>query len=154
MLDYGSVYSFWLFAFERFNYIVSSIHTSKREQEIQLMRQIVKFNVTLALKPMLVDALPDGILNNSTSCKLTSSCSQLSMCYKNQFQNEWSIMDCISLPKQFKTCVLDDDDKVMLAACYKEMYGAINFNVPSHFRRYNYVMIGNEKFGSVLYGRS
>lgn len=39
--DYGPVYSFWLFAFERFNGILGSYHTNNRNISIQLMRRFL-----------------------------------------------------------------------------------------------------------------
>ena len=39
ILDYGPVYSFWLFAFERMNGILGSYHTNSRDISLQLMRR-------------------------------------------------------------------------------------------------------------------
>ena len=39
VLDYGPVYSFWLFSFERYNGILSEFGTNQRAVEIQLMRK-------------------------------------------------------------------------------------------------------------------
>ena len=39
MLDYKSVYSFWLFSFERCNGIKGDYGTNQRAVEIQLMRK-------------------------------------------------------------------------------------------------------------------
>ncbi len=39
ILDYGPVYSFWLFSFERLNGILGSYHTNCREISLQLMRK-------------------------------------------------------------------------------------------------------------------
>ena len=49
--DYGPVYSFWCFAFERYNGILGSTATNNRSIEIQLMRNFLSeqfvFNVAL-----------------------------------------------------------------------------------------------------------
>lgn len=42
LYDFGPVYSFWLFSFERENGILGSIPTNKRNIEIQLMRRFLK----------------------------------------------------------------------------------------------------------------
>lgn len=39
--DYGPVYSFWLFAFERLNGILGSYHTNNRNISVQLMRNFL-----------------------------------------------------------------------------------------------------------------
>lgn len=39
VLDYGPVYSFWLFSFERYNGILGESGTNQRAVEIQLMRK-------------------------------------------------------------------------------------------------------------------
>ena len=41
VLDYGPVYNFWCFSFERFNGILSSFKTNNRCIEIQLMRKLL-----------------------------------------------------------------------------------------------------------------
>ena len=50
ILDYGPVYSFWLFSFERFNGILGSYHTNQRAIEIQVMR---KFLLDFTLKELV-----------------------------------------------------------------------------------------------------
>ena len=41
IVDYGSVYSFWLFSFERFNGLLGAIPSNKRSIEPQLMKRFV-----------------------------------------------------------------------------------------------------------------
>ena len=41
ILDFGPVYSFWLFSFERYNGIVGDYGTNQRSVEIQLMRKFI-----------------------------------------------------------------------------------------------------------------
>ena len=41
VLDYGPVYSFWLFAFERFNVILGAYGTNKKNIEVQIMREFL-----------------------------------------------------------------------------------------------------------------
>ena len=42
ILDYGPVYAFWLFSFERYNGILGSYKTNNRSIEVQLMRHFVQ----------------------------------------------------------------------------------------------------------------
>ena len=41
ILDYGPVYSFWLFSFERYNGLLGDYITNQRSPEIQLMRKFI-----------------------------------------------------------------------------------------------------------------
>ena len=41
VLDYGPVYAFWLFSFERYNGILGDYGTNQRAVEIQLMRKFI-----------------------------------------------------------------------------------------------------------------
>lgn len=45
ILDYGPVYSFWLFAFERLNGILGSYHTNCHDISLQLMRKFLSATV-------------------------------------------------------------------------------------------------------------
>ena len=42
LLDYGPVYAFWCFPFERFNGKLNSYHTNKRSVEVQIMKKFIK----------------------------------------------------------------------------------------------------------------
>ena len=42
IFDYGPVYSFWLFSFERENGILGSYKTNKKNIEVQLMKRCLK----------------------------------------------------------------------------------------------------------------
>ena len=51
ILDFGPVYSFWLFSFERFNGILGEYSTSQRSVEIQIMRTFLSEQYVRALSP-------------------------------------------------------------------------------------------------------
>lgn len=42
VLDYGPVYGFWCFLFERFNGILGSFHVNNHQKEVQLMRKFLE----------------------------------------------------------------------------------------------------------------
>ena len=42
VLDYGPVYGFWCFSFERYNGILGSLHVNNRQIEVQLMRKFLE----------------------------------------------------------------------------------------------------------------
>ena len=41
ILDYGPVYAYWLFSFERFNGMLGNIPTNNRSIEVQLMKRFI-----------------------------------------------------------------------------------------------------------------
>ena len=49
LFDFGPVYAFWLFSFERENGVLGSIPTNKRDIELQIMRRFMKNSHTLDL---------------------------------------------------------------------------------------------------------
>ena len=51
-LDYGPPHATWCFAFERYNCILGSYHTNKREIEPQVMK---KFSLNQAIQALEVD---------------------------------------------------------------------------------------------------
>ena len=49
ILDYGPIYSFWLFGFRRYNGMSGSLPTNKRNIKLQIMGQFCCENVMLHL---------------------------------------------------------------------------------------------------------
>ena len=47
MLDYGPVYSFWLFSFERYNGLLGSLPTNRRNIELQFMKRFVRDSIII-----------------------------------------------------------------------------------------------------------
>ena len=41
LLDYGPVYAFWLYSFERFNGVLGNYSTNNKNIEVQLMRKFI-----------------------------------------------------------------------------------------------------------------
>ena len=42
ILDYGPIYSFWLFSFERYNGILGDYYTNNKSIELQVMRKFTR----------------------------------------------------------------------------------------------------------------
>ena len=63
LIDYGPVYSFWLFSFERYNGILGSLPTNKRTIEKQLMRRFLRgiFCHSVSLPVMFHDKLAGDV---------------------------------------------------------------------------------------------
>ena len=162
--DYGPVYSFWCFAFERFNGVLGSTVTNNRSIEIQLMRKFLseQFVSNVALPEdfsehfstffnkyrdsLSVESMPVGssmLLSIATSTNLGSI--------------NWSEISSITLPSAYKLMHLDADDRQLLAETYQAMYPEkhIEVNMVSEVsRRYVSVHLAAEKIGSKLECRS
>ncbi len=42
VLDYGPIYSFWLFSFERYNGILGKFHNNNKSIKMQVMRKFLR----------------------------------------------------------------------------------------------------------------
>ena len=47
LLDFGPIYSFWLFSFERYNGMLGNLPNSKRNIELQIMRRFCTENIIM-----------------------------------------------------------------------------------------------------------
>ena len=140
--DYGPVYSFWCFAFERYNGILGSTCFNNRSIEIQLMRKFIceQFVLNVSLpeehsetftaffnryqtSQLSTDKVPVG----SSALFHMSTHGQLGACI------DWSDITYISLPSAYKLMQLDSDDRQLLAETYQCMYP--NKHIARHGRR-------------------
>ena len=77
IMDYGPVYAFWLFAYERYNGILEHQPNNNRSIEIQLMNRFIRDNNAYSIQPpsMYRDELDDlCTLPLSLSGSLTETC--------------------------------------------------------------------------------
>ena len=49
IIDFGPVYSFWLFSFEKYNDILGSLHNNNEDIECQIMQRFCRGNAVLNL---------------------------------------------------------------------------------------------------------
>ena len=71
ILDFGPVYAFWLFSFERYNGIMGGFHTNNRSIELQLMQKFIRdqsvrgiplpSSSVLSLTPQLIQLFISGV---------------------------------------------------------------------------------------------
>ena len=78
--DFGPVYAFWLFSFERLNGILGSFHTNNHDISLQIMRQFIRsyeYGVHTISSEYRQDYLPliEKCFYNKGSLKQTSCCS-------------------------------------------------------------------------------
>jgi hypothetical protein len=133
MYDYGTISSFWLFSFERYNGIMASLPTSKHYIEIQLMHQFITHDKALALQFDLLD-LPDSssqcfFSDDTQNTHLSKSLSNLFLLSVTELSGitTWSMSDYGDFPRE-TTCVSDGIDAVdhsMLVDMYRTIYPSI-----------------------------
>ena len=157
--DYGPIYSFWCFAFERFNGILGNTTTNNRSIEIQIMRKFISSkhvsNVGLPqdfrehFSPLFAHFY--NVLDSEDNVSVGSSLLLFAACSVNVRLIQWANISCISLPSAYKLMYLDQDDQQLLANTYSYMYPdqTIEFNsIGEVARKYSSVTLAGEKFGS------
>ncbi|XP_022784123.1 uncharacterized protein LOC111324758 [Stylophora pistillata] len=167
VLDYGPIYNFWCFSFERFNGILSSFKTNNRCIEIQLMRKLLSDHL------ISTTSLPNEFEEHFLpvfSHHLTNTAEKIIDIVKlgpklinaaisnNLLEIDWRMLEReVYLPRFHKVRALDEDELSSLHFVYKAMYGNVITNLDclaKTVRRFGSVVIGPEKFGSKLECRS
>jgi hypothetical protein len=158
--NFGSIYSFWLFSFERYNGMLGAIPSNRKNIEVQLM---TKFLLTDSLLTGLKD-MPDActtvlepLLTNKP--KLNSVLadweitnvpnSRVHFCVKY-----WSYLDHITPSKMRKICYFNNAECRHLLRTYQQMYPDSNIelhDVTTNFWKYSHIYVGQQHFGSESY---
>ena len=64
ILDYGPIYSFWCFAFERYNGILGGYHTNSKGVERQFLRKFLTEQEVNSISVPLVDSEVSKVMHN------------------------------------------------------------------------------------------
>ena len=168
ILDYGPVYSFWLFSFERYNGIIGEYGTNQRAVEIQLMRkftanQFIK-DIPLPVefqehfKPVMERLVskqagslqdhcsPEGSIarNVILSSMLSLGPVQKGLAWSN---NDSSFVCC---GPHYRDC-LDAESLPHLKACHATIFDGVDeASITGHFNRYASCKCSSERYGSSL----
>ncbi len=165
--DFGPVYCFWLFAYERFNGFLGDYKTNNKGLEVTLMRRVLS-DCRLATKTF---ELPNSFYE---SCSLPQSkvcisekhelktifhdVKQIAQIPKEECSNYWSDISSIVVPKNVKPgsklklkCLhaIDLDDLELLHEMYCSMYPDLNIqltDLSSMARKFEKLEFGTEKF--------
>ena len=115
--DYGSVYGFWCFSFERFNGILGKFHTNSNDISLQVMRKLVSGSQLRC----------DKIVDESVFRKIestTQTCHDMYVLRQaevvNGFKLEFSCEKRLSLVRQ---AVLTRDAVREVEDLFKQLYG-------------------------------
>ena len=163
--DYGPIYSFWLFSFERYNGLLGNYRTNQRSVELQLMRRflsdlqihdlslppcddISEKDIEFLLPRGCVGTLKEVSSNHSEQyLKIVQACSSPS-----DFPSElWSFVDIYKLGGVMSTEILEEPELSCLAQSYCCMYPGTDYSgntIPSTIYKYSQMKLGDEIYGS------
>ena len=141
VLDYGPVYGFWLFSYERYNGILQHQPTSNRV-EVQIMRRFLQDNIAYAFQ------LPAEFHNefgdlSTLQQRMTGS---LLLMSQNQRSNQsWSV----ELPTVCTRHKLSEDEQKMFKRLLCKFHSpSENIEVNSLHYRYKFVLVNKSKLTS------
>ena len=161
VLDYGPVYNFWCFSFERFNGILSSFKTNNRCIEIQLMRKLLSDHFISSstlpnefeenFLPIFSHSLKESTESITDIVKLGPKLMNAALS-SDLLTVDWKMLEGeVRLPRFHKVRSLDFDELSSLLSVYKSLYGETITSISSlakTVRRFGSIIIGQEKFGS------
>ena len=97
LLDFGSLHTFWCYAFERYNGILGAFHTNQKSIEAQLMRKFCQeqemLSLNLDIPEELSQLLPSRLPSFTISGDIVSLL-HLSHASLDQFPPKWRIGYC------------------------------------------------------------
>ena len=160
ILDFGPVYAFWLFSFERYNGIMGGFHTNNRSIELQLMRKFLRdqsvHGITLPssfraeFEPLIRPVGQTGTLGETELEPVHSFRALAALCHgpaqPTHLWNEVSAYRC--LPPSMFDC-LQDHEVVYLRDMYKQLCpGVQEESVVGNFERFSGIEVGGERYAS------
>ena len=164
--DYGPIYSFWLFSFERYNGLLGGFRTNQRSVELQLMRTFLsdlyihdlKGETNYASKEDLAFLQPASDAGTLKEVSSNHSESYLQILNASagildpDFPTElWSFIGMYQLGGVMSTEILSEPELTCLAKCYCSMYpggGYSTSNISSAVYKYSLVKVCDEIYGS------
>lgn len=157
--DYGPIYSFWLFSFERYNGHLGNMPNNSRSIEMQLMRRFLRdsFVYSLELPSLYFDEFSKHFpcMTQDVSDKSMSDTEILKVLYMSKkgadiCGQDWQISSLFKCHKS--SChILCSVDFDMLKKTYCHIYSDLQDFIdcmPKSFRKCGSVSVGGEVYGS------
>ena len=156
ILEYGSVYGFWLFSFERFNGILGSVPTNNKNIEIQLMQHFLQNEALCNLDHQIPGRktaqflkLKNSIIKNPEATNpLCQTHNSVYGKVPGSSPRQWSNLGAVQLPSTHYNTSLDSDEAEHLKSVYSTLYPNSTIAVPLCYRRYSHINISNQQFGT------
>ena len=160
LFDYGPVFGFWLFSFERYNGQIGATRTNNRSVEIQFMRDFVKERFLMPSAGNLPSIYEEDFLPLFSQLKskrkttLRESCMQHNyfLSQVTNFANVlWHDNANVTAPASFEMDMLTSEDITTILIVYQTLYPGRIIDISDlHFsiKKFSSIFVGAEKFGS------
>ena len=164
--NYGSIYGFWLFSFERYNGIMGSYHTNNKTIEVQIMRKFMTSGILANMHYNLPEDYKDFFLLN---CKSqidsrgtfgeTLVKSQLMMASCGPLRGKesvWADLTSVRFESFYKLASLDRDELSTLCSVYVTMYpkaAEASLALATIYKKFKSLSVGGERYGSTAGSR-
>ena len=156
LLNYGPVYNFWLFSYERYNGILEKFPSNNRSFEIQMMKRFYKEFIQYSCK------LPEEFQSDFTDIfkenlnpvlvgSLQATTGRIVHRIHPKKVNNWSCNSEIILPKSYFHSSLDFSSLQEFKKVYSKLYPQRNLlftNINSLYRRYKSITYSGLNFDS------
>ena len=159
--DFGPIYSFWLFSFERYNGILGGLPSNKRDIETQFFSRFLRevqcldsqipenfrdeFSQEFA---SLLDPKDRGSLAQ-IPLKCLYPVMRLSSRRSKYAVEDWTDLQYVTMKPLPKALAMDRLDLQYLESMYKALYPqAATIETHVSYRKANFIYIGKEVFGS------
>lgn len=160
VLDYGSVYGFWLFAFERYNGILGSIPSNNKNIEPQLMSKFLNlinvYNLQFSMPSVYSEHVQQIVstmyLNESFPTIASEVLIHLMKMSNGPLNsNQFSVSEFVTKSSHYKLMTLEGDMLVDLKTTYASIYPSDELSCdyfPSIVKVFDTVSIQKMVFGS------
>ena len=162
ILDYGPVYSFWLFSFERYNGILGKYYTNNKSIEVQIMRKFLRdqnlrdFEFPEEYKAQFQDIITQFEQPTGFPCEATANdkkyCLDILQLSENRVDSEndlWLSVSGYSFGSPHIIDRFDDDEHQYIYEVYKIFLPELSrCDLPVLFDKYASVEIAGEHYGS------
>lgn len=166
--NYGSIYGFWLFSFERYNGILGSYHTNNKAVEVQIMRKFMTSGILAQMQYSLPEEYRDFFLFSCTTqleskvtfgetallpelpVMMASSGSLLGK------ESVWADLSSVCFEKSYKLASLDLDELNTLRLVYLTLYPKVteaSLSLATLYKKYKALAVGGERYGSTVGSR-
>lgn len=158
ILDYGPVYAFWLFSFERYNGVLGNYTTNNKNIEVQLMRKFINQQKAKDIHfPKDYHNLQDILFKTSNHGSFHHTSTPASVLKLKQMCiapiteiNDFRISETVKVLQPISKRALNMAECKHLEMVYNQLYPDKQIENMSHFYHHaNKIILNNEVIGSV-----
>ena len=164
--NYGSIYGFWLFSFERYNGILGSYHTNNKTVEVHIMRKFKTSGILAHMQFSLPEEYKDFFLFSCTAQLEPKGISgetvilpELMMASSGSLlgkESVWSDLTSVCFETSFKLASLDQDELNTLRLAYLTLHPKVteaSLSLATLYKKYKSLTVSGERYGSTVGSR-